>query len=308
MNVDMVFEGGGAKIPGLVGVLSSLEPFGYTPYRFAGASSGAIVSALGAAGYSPKEMAEILLKLKFTDLLAGGTFGTKLFNLWKHHGIYSGAKLERFIGGLLDAKGVKTFEDLALPGGGYKLKVVVSDITNHRLTVFPDDASYYGLDPDKVSVAWAVHCSLAIPGFFRPVTLETVNGPIVFVDGGMLSNFPVWIYDSPIEPQWPTFGVLLEESESKLRIVKTSEYVYALYKTLLTAHDKMSMERAAHQGFRTIRTPVGRVKTTDFNVSLEEKLNLFSAGVKAGTDFLSKFSWDDYLERRRIVIENKEVD
>ena len=26
------------------------------------------------------------------------------------------------------------------------------------------------------------------------------------VDGGILSNYPIWIFDSPTTPRWPTFG------------------------------------------------------------------------------------------------------
>ena len=46
----MVFEGGGLKGIALVGAYSVLEEQGYTPQNMAGASAGAIVAALVAAG------------------------------------------------------------------------------------------------------------------------------------------------------------------------------------------------------------------------------------------------------------------
>ena len=33
------------------------------------------------------------------------------------------------------------------------------------------------------------------------------------MDGGILSNFPIWLFDSKGEPDWPTFGLKLIEPE-----------------------------------------------------------------------------------------------
>lgn len=54
--VDLVFEGGGVKGIALVGAFSVLEERGYEPQNMAGASAGAIVAALIAAGYSSVEL------------------------------------------------------------------------------------------------------------------------------------------------------------------------------------------------------------------------------------------------------------
>ena len=59
-NVDLVFEGGGLKGIGLVGAYSVLEERGYRPQNVAGASAGAIVAALVAAGYTAVELREVL--------------------------------------------------------------------------------------------------------------------------------------------------------------------------------------------------------------------------------------------------------
>ena len=42
----------------------------------------------------------------------------------------------------------------------------------------------------------------------------------MIVDGGMLSNFPVWVFDCDDEetPDWPTFGLLLVEPDPKVPI------------------------------------------------------------------------------------------
>ena len=42
----------------------------------------------------------------------------------------------------------------------------------------------------------------------------------MIVDGGMLSNFPVWLFDCDDGdvPEWPTFGLLLVEPKPEMPI------------------------------------------------------------------------------------------
>uniref|UniRef100_A0ACD5GVL9 Patatin-like phospholipase family protein n=1 Tax=Desertifilum tharense IPPAS B-1220 TaxID=1781255 RepID=A0ACD5GVL9_9CYAN len=70
--------------------------------------------------------------------------------------------------------------------------------------------------PEQMSVAEAVRLSMSIPLFFEPGRL----GDSWIVDGGILSNFPLWIYDVQPRPgqsvapapRWPTFGFRLVDS------------------------------------------------------------------------------------------------
>jgi predicted acylesterase/phospholipase RssA len=55
MEVDLVFEGGGAKGLAFVGALQAIEGHGYTPRRVVGTSAGSIVALLVAAGYNAAE-------------------------------------------------------------------------------------------------------------------------------------------------------------------------------------------------------------------------------------------------------------
>src|SRR5260370_34948133 len=65
LKFDGVFEGGGVKGIGLVGALAHLEEQGYQPVNLAGTSAGAIVAALHAAGYSARELKDIIAGLDF---------------------------------------------------------------------------------------------------------------------------------------------------------------------------------------------------------------------------------------------------
>ncbi|MDJ0465684.1 patatin-like phospholipase family protein [Streptomyces sp. H27-C3] len=102
---------------------------------------------------------------------------------------------------------------LAGPGGGPRVQLVVlaTDVTHGRLLRLPWDYALYHLDPDEQSVADAVRCSLSIPFHFRPCTVTDpqTGETSVIVDGGILSNFAVEIFDRTDgkEARWPTFGV-----------------------------------------------------------------------------------------------------
>ncbi|MED4514161.1 patatin-like phospholipase family protein, partial [Bacillus cereus] len=66
----------------------------------------------------------------------------------------------------------------------------------------------YGFLNYRFSIAKAVRMSSTIPFFFEPVKWRTPKWkqPCYMVDGGILSNYPIWIFDSPTTPRWPTFG------------------------------------------------------------------------------------------------------
>jgi NTE family protein len=247
--------------------------------RATGASVGALVASLVIAGYKGLDIKDILFNLDFKSLLHGGYFGTKLFNLFFNKGIYSSINLEKLVAELLLAKGVKTFGDLKSEKfgvGQYPLRVLLSDVTNKRLVMFPTDAYLYGLNPDTLSVAWTVKASCSIPGFFRPARI----GNTWFVDGGLLSNFPIWTFDSPT-PKWPTFGLLLKESDENNTIgCLPHSYASAILSTALSAHDKMFLKPEEYT-YRTIQIPVGRVKATDFNIDTSVKDTLYTSGWRA---------------------------
>lgn len=58
---------------------------------------------------------------------------------------------------------------------------------------------------------------MSIPVYFEPVRWENpeTGKEHIIVDGGLLSNFPVWLFDADGEPDWPTFGLLLVEPEPR---------------------------------------------------------------------------------------------
>ena len=226
MDADLVLEGGGVKGIGLVGAYSALQEAGYSFRRIAGTSAGAIVGALIAADIPPDELQKVMREIdygRFEDkgfldhLGLAGRGASLLFE----KGVYEGTYLREWLSARLAALGIHTFADLRIDDSGsslpperqYRLVVMVSDVTRARLVRLPWDYPQYGLDPDEQSVADAVRASMSIPFFYEPVRFmsrdaEGQEETSFMVDGGMLSNFPIAVFDRTDgrTPRWPTFG------------------------------------------------------------------------------------------------------
>ena len=316
---DAVLEGGGVRGIGHVGALVEAEKRGYQWVNVAGTSAGAFVASLVAAGYKATELYDIMNEVDFS--LFADTPGLdrlmakKIFNVAIHGGVHPGLYMENFIREKLNAKGIKKFGDLIIKGQEdnptyrYKLTVIASDISTGRMVRLPQDAhSYYGLDPDDVDVARAVHMSASIPFFFIPVDQPYTNGSICrIVDGGLLSNFPIAIFDvTGRTPSRPTFGFRLVDQpptttdNDPITFTPTGnayEIIQALVHTMLTAHDRLYMDE--HTYVRTIAIPTNGISGTQFNLSKEEATTLFQNGQQAATKFFSTWDFAAYIAAYR---------
>lgn len=300
-SCDVVLEGGGVKGIGLVGAIRVLEQNGYAFQRVAGTSAGAIVGALVAAGMSTDTLVRTMKELDYTKFRDKG-FIDKLglpgqgLSLLFEKGIYEGKYLHTWLTEQLAAVGVKTFGDLKLtdswakklpPEQRYKLVVIASDVSRGRIARFPWDYHIYGLDPDKQSVADAVRASMSIPFFYEPAKI----GDKFLVDGGLLSNFPVTIFDD--HTPWPTFGIKLSAKSDANAIMNpvrnALDFAMAIVETATNAHDQMHIDDPCTQR-RTMFVDTFRVKATDFSITPDQQQKLFESGTKAATEFLK--TWD----------------
>ncbi len=311
--VDAVFEGGGVKGIGLVGAAAVVEEHGYRWSNLAGTSAGAIVASLLAAGYHGSELKEIIGKvdyLKFKDKngLDFVPVVGPLTSLILDKGIYAGQYFETWLRDLLLKKNVRTFKDLIIEEFKddrkyrYKLRVIASDITNGRMLALPQDIAYYGIQPDDLDVAFAVRMSMSIPFFFKPVEIHNrINKATNYiVDGGILSNFPVWLFDCEGSiPDWPTFGFkLVEPEEGGSHVVHGPiTLLEALFSTMMEAHDARYI--LDEHFVRTIPIPTLGVKTTEFDITPDKTAALYQSGRKAAEEFLATWNFAEYIRKYR---------
>jgi NTE family protein len=331
-RVDLILEGGGVKGIALVGALSVLESRGYVPQNIAGTSVGAVVGALLAAGYTATELRHLMLdeldfrQFKDPGLEAQMPLVGKPLNLLCNLGIYRGQAFEEQLTEWLDAKNVRTFGDLRYDGPDagekdvyqYKLQVVASDVTTRKMLILPKDAPLLGLRPDRLKVAKAVRMSMSVPIYFEPVLIGGPDGvKHVIVDGGLLSNYPIRLFDSEGDPAWPTFGLhlvnafqvtgLTDRFPPLKRAVGKSglalgSYLLSLALTALEGQDWTYIEQADFA--RTIPIPTLGVGMLDFNIKQARKDALYQAGRDACEKFLSSWDFPGYIAAFRRVKEH----
>ncbi|WP_456867921.1 patatin-like phospholipase family protein [Galbibacter sp. BG1] len=190
-KVGLVLSGGGAKGLAHIGAIKAIEEAGVRVDYIGGTSMGAIVGALYAAGYSPKQLDSIFQETDFDVLLqdriprSAMSFYEKnsyekyavalpfnKFRLSFPTSLSKGQNLYNLLSQLLfNVNDVEDFNDLSIPFFCMATDVETGD----------------PIKLDKGYLPRALAASAAIPSFFEPV----FNDDRVLVDGGVINNYPV---------------------------------------------------------------------------------------------------------------------
>ena len=320
-EADGVFQGGGIKGLAIAGALLEFaenDRLSVSRWRsVAGTSAGAIIAAYLATGKSAEELSNLLNNAPFAtfqDSGPGGKFVGGAINLARHRGLARGEVFrrwfERELGGMTFGDVRSEPVDGRAPDHEYRLRMVAADVTNRRLLVLPDDLRGYRLpgrqaniDPDGFPVADAARMSLSVPYFFSPVELIDANSgkTATIIDGGTLSNFPVWLFDAVgRDPTRPTFGLRLVGGRavgSGLRMfVRMLGWPAALAVDISQTQSGAWDQRfvTASTRVRTCTVDAGTVGTTDFDLPAPRRADLVNGGRRAAASFLHNFNLDDY--------------
>jgi NTE family protein len=313
---DGVFEGGGVKGIAFVGALEAAKEHGIERWvNVAGTSAGAIIASLLAVGYTPDQLLKILEKTNyavFADYGWGGKYLGGARNAIRGRGLCPGRTFTDWLAEQFKqspvGKADPTFADVEreLPPGlddderekaRFRLRVVASDITEGRMLVLPDDIVDYTdeqgrpFTKEELPISRAVRMSMSFPFFFEPVTLYR-NGRVHYiVDGGLLSNFPVFLFDGDKPPlrRW-TFGFRLfggepPETPSYRHIPRPLWQVplgKAMFSAATEAWDRKASKASA---VRTISIPTGVVPTLKFELTDAERDSLRRGGYMAAKHF-----------------------
>ncbi|MGZ4386424.1 MAG: patatin-like phospholipase family protein [Gaiellaceae bacterium] len=320
-EADGVFRGGGVKGLALAGALCGFAEHPTKPVKtwrnVAGASAGAIIACFLATGHDARQLLDLLERTGFGTFadfprqsrLLGGA------NLFFRHGMARGDVFERWFD---EALGGATFASVRKPAGhgeaaDWWLKLIAVDVTNRRLLVLPDDLVDYRqpkgsglIDPDAFRISQAARMSMSIPYFFQPVELEGKDGrAALIVDGGTLSNFPVWLFDvdpalSGHPPTRPTFGLTLSGGRGMGAGLKSlsrvtpwgMRFAFDIFHTAQEAWDERFVSHSTR--VRTLAVDAGDVATTEFALTTEKRELLIRNGRRAAKSFLDAFRLEDY--------------
>jgi len=262
-------------------------------------------------------MVKVMREVDYRLFRDGPRFGWlgRAVSLVSRLGLYRGDYLHQWITDQLGGCGVRTFGDLRIDDAArnlpaeraYKLVVVVSDVTSGHMVRLPWDYGRYGLDPDKQLVADALRAST----FLLPSVLAQAaeNGPVaICIDGGMLSNFPINIFDRVDgRPRWPTFGVKLSAEPpvgswdpSWAPVLGPISLMKALVATMMNAHDRLYLDDPAVRA-RTVFVETDGVRATDFDIAADVCDELYRRGRAAAKEFLVGWDFDEHLRKYRPV-------
>jgi NTE family protein len=163
-TLGIALSGGGARGLAHIGILKVLSQENIQISSLSGCSMGGLISALFAVGYSVDEIENIAIK--HTTL-------REMINLVdrtpRRRGLIVGQRLRNLIAQLIGKD--TTFKDTVIP-----LVLTAVDLISSKEAVLTDG-----------SILDAVMATIAIPGFFAPVTI----GNMQLIDGGSLNNLPV---------------------------------------------------------------------------------------------------------------------
>ncbi|WP_055436895.1 patatin-like phospholipase family protein [Lacinutrix algicola] len=159
MNIGLVLSGGGARGAAHIGVIKALEEHNIFPTHIAGASAGAIVGALYAAG------------INWTEML----------NFFKTIPLFHTSRYARNKPGFLNS--VNFYDDLKTYFPDDNFEALKKPMFIPAANIIDGNSKIFS----KGQLIKPIIASASFPGVFTPTE---INGKY-YVDGGTLNNFPV---------------------------------------------------------------------------------------------------------------------
>lgn len=237
-------------------------------------------------------------------------------------------------------------KDYAATQAGQPWALITSDITTETKVTFPSMGPMYFKEFEQKPLAELVRCTMSLPVIFKPVPATVQHNPVSkkgwedtkysladyekigevdFVDGGLLSNFPMAAFHVDGTPNCPTFG-------AKLGLPRTKSDTSSLLKVIIGSFNasRYYLDHSViieNDDFRQlinwidIRDPdtEEEVDWLNFDMSDHDKITLFANGVCAARDFLVGadplgnrpellgFNWKKYTEYRGAALVAKEA-
>lgn len=281
---NLVFQGGGVKGIAYIGALQVLEQQAILPAveNVAGTSAGAITATLVALGYEPDEIAEMMFRLDFSKLEDGRAGG--FFRLFRRYGFFKGDYFLNWMRCAVQAKTDNrhtTFAELAANPEFLNLKLFTTDVNAGTIQELSAEAT------PSLEVALAVRMSMSIPYFFASVEHGAFppNDPRerrVFVDGGVLFNYPITVFDDDsINPRTLGFVLLDTRTPDHQEPVRDIDGLLSFTRALVEADLNVQVDELRFDSANLVRTVVVNdlgVPTTDFNLSPKTKKELVASG------------------------------
>ena len=191
-KVGIVLSGGGAKGMAHIGALKVIEKAGIPIDYVVGTSMGSIIGGMYAIGYTPEQMDSMVRNQNWPFLLSDKTRRSDQ-NMAEREAsekyiisvpLGKGAA-QKAIGGLIKGQNIDNlFSELTV---GYHDSIDFNKLPIPFACVSENIVNGNEVNFHSGVLATAMRASMAIPGVFTPVRLDSM----VLVDGGVVNNYPV---------------------------------------------------------------------------------------------------------------------
>jgi len=305
---NLVFEGAGIKGIAYSGVLKELERVGVLQQvqRVCGTSAGAITALMVSLGYSSSEIYQLISETKFQKFNDGQfIFVGGFTRMSKRYGWYKGTAFTHWLEKIIEKKtGNKDINFQELKKQGFKELYVTSTCLNQQKLLVFSHENY-----PKMKVKDAVRISMSIPLYFEAVFIDK-DGKVyekqsknkeldVVVDGGIIGNYPIFVFDSFIEgkriPNPKTLGVRIDTDDqiekdaenqtlAPIDISNFSEFVQAFYLIVLENLNRNTLMKEDWD--RTISVSSVGIGPKIKRLSLAQKTALMESGERHTRLFL----------------------
>lgn len=326
---NLVFRGGGMKGTAYTGALEILEKEGILQQikRVAGSSVGAITATLVSFNLSFSETLELIESLDFKQVpqlrsenresepewlpkflskeimkITGdfeavqrlmtkyGWYSSEYFNNW----------IKKIIANYCDGNPDATFQDFR--NFGHKdLFVVSANMSKLEISIFSADST------PNFPVAQAVRMSMSIPLYFEVMRYngEKFGEGDYYVDGGLLKNYPLHIFDHPKYQEnnvwyengvnWETLGFYLYTNAEKVsetkKIENFKDFISHLYESYNISLQIAEIDNNPIDQKRSVRIDTLGVSSTDFHLTKNDQkfIDLVDEGRKATINYLKNY-------------------
>ncbi len=286
--VNLAFKGGGVLGIAYAGAIEVLEEKQMLQQvqRVAGTSAGAITAALLSLRYNAAEILQIVQSTDFKSF----EDGWNPLRVTTKYGLYEGNTFLSWIRQRITNKGLSetaTFADFK-NAGMRDLHVYATDLNSQGLKEFSFEQT------PNVIVAEAVRSSMSIPLFFEAWTFSNNNPDNhIYVDGGMVYNFPITAFDNG-NPNPQTLGFFLQnlsgtQTNTGLTYDHLLKYVSDLFDTMLDAQS-IDFNQNAEEKERTVVIDNLGISATNFGLTDQQKQDLYNSGKKYTTAYLAKLA------------------
>lgn len=348
---NLVFEGGGVKGIAYIGALRVLNEKELLPKikRVGGASAGAITALALGLGYNLMEVEDILENdTDFRKFADDSWFLVRdAWRLFNEYGIHKGEFflnwVKKLISNITGDPNInfKQFEELRLAAERGDEETFVSHgklgdevkSVKEQMARFKNAKSMYfvvtNLDRQEsevlshehetkfdIAIADAVRASMAIPFFFTAYKIPHWSETCTYVDGGVLDNFPIRLFDffhftkegikGTEEDKIKSANIIFNPKTLGFRVEKKrdiemlseghrlppdsidsfKDYVKTLMTVILNGQD--TSHKLSRDWTRTIYINSGEIETTQFEIDESQREELIASGETATREYFAK--------------------